>query len=236
VLPDLPSARHATTIAAGEIMQEIDLEPRRYRRLVVMDEFETRFTPSASAPRSRNKIQVRSPGAAEWARSRLEAGSGPGSKRNCIIFRIVRTMRRRASLPKIFFALNPGFACNQQKQCALLRNILSMEVVRMRKTLAILATVATVGATTMSAPAEARGWGWGPGIGIGFAVGALAAGAYGAYGPYGYYGPGYGYGYYGGPRYYGPGYYGYYGRPYYGPGYGPYAYYGGPYRYGWRRW
>ncbi len=73
----------------------------------------------------------------------------------------------------------------------------------MRKALAILATVATVGATAVSAPAQARGWGWGPGIGFGLAAGALAAGAYGAYGPYGYYGPGYGYyGY--GPRYYGP--------------------------------
>jgi hypothetical protein len=78
----------------------------------------------------------------------------------------------------------------------------------MRKALAILATVATVGATAVSAPAQARGWGWGPGIGLGLAAGALAAGAYGAYGPYGYYGPGYGYyGY--GPGYYRPAYYGY---------------------------
>jgi hypothetical protein len=110
----------------------------------------------------------------------------------------------------------------------------STEVLGMRKALVILATVATIGATAVSAPAQARGWGWGPGIGIGLAVGALTAGAYG---PYGYYGPGYGYyGY--GPRYYAPAYYGYYGRPYYGPGYGPYAYYGGPYyryRY-WRHW
>jgi hypothetical protein len=55
---------------------------------------------------------------------------------------------------------------------------------RMRKTLAILATVATVGATAVTAPAEARGRGIGPGL----AAGALAAGAAGAYG---YYGPGY---------------------------------------------
>ena len=40
----------------------------------------------------------------------------------------------------------------------------------MRKALAILATVATVGATAVTAPAQARGWGWGPGIGIGLAV------------------------------------------------------------------
>jgi hypothetical protein len=91
----------------------------------------------------------------------------------------------------------------------------------MKKTLAILATVATVGATTMPAPAQARG-GFGPGIAFGLAAGAIALGAAGAYG---YYGPGYGY--YGYPAYYGygPAYYGY-GPAYYGPGY---AYYGGPY-------
>jgi hypothetical protein len=90
----------------------------------------------------------------------------------------------------------------------------SLEEMRMIKSLAILATVATVGATTMSAPAEARGVG--PGLAFGLAAGALAAGALGASGPY-YYGPGYGY-------------YGYYGpRYYYAPG--PYAYYGGYYPY-----
>jgi hypothetical protein len=91
---------------------------------------------------------------------------------------------------------------------------------RMRKTLAILATLATIGATAVTAPpAEARGFG--PGLAFGLAAGALVAGAYGAWGPY--------YGYYG-PRYY-------YGPAYYGPG--PYAYYGGPYYYRhryWRRW
>jgi hypothetical protein len=88
----------------------------------------------------------------------------------------------------------------------------------MRKTLAVLATVAAVGATSMTArPAEARGWG--PGLAFSLAAGALAAGAYGAWGPY--YGPRY-YGYYG-PAYYGPAY------AYYGPG--PYAYDGGPYYY-----
>jgi hypothetical protein len=90
---------------------------------------------------------------------------------------------------------------------------------RMKKALAVLATVATVGATTMSAPAEARGWrgGWGPGIGFGLAAGALTAGALaaGAYGP--------SYGYYGYPAYYD-----------YGPG--PYAYYGGSYYYRHRHW
>jgi hypothetical protein len=85
------------------------------------------------------------------------------------------------------------------------------EGMRMRKTLAVLATVAAVGVTAITAPpAEARGFG--PGLGFGLAAGALAAGAlaYGAYRPYG--------------PYYGPRYY-----SYYGPGYGPYAYYGGPY-------
>jgi hypothetical protein len=86
----------------------------------------------------------------------------------------------------------------------------------MKKALAVLATVATVGATTMTAPAQARGLG--PGLAFGLAAGAIAAGAAGAYG---YYGPGYGYY---GPSYYGPAYY----------GNGPYAYYGGPYRH--RHW
>jgi hypothetical protein len=80
----------------------------------------------------------------------------------------------------------------------------------MRKTLAILATVAAVGATTVTAPAEARGIG--PGLAFGLAAGAIAAGAAGAYG---YYGPGYGYYGYRGPAY-GPG-YAYYGGPYGGP-------------------
>lgn len=92
----------------------------------------------------------------------------------------------------------------------------------MRKTFAILATVAAIGTAAVATPAEAR-WrgGWGPGIGFGLAAGALAAGAYGAYGPYGYYDP-----YYYGPRYrrvyYAPAPY-YYGPRYYAP---RYRYYG----------
>jgi hypothetical protein len=89
----------------------------------------------------------------------------------------------------------------------------------MRKTLAVLATAATLGGTMMAAPAEAqwrgRGWG-GPGLAFGLAAGALTAGAIAASHPY------YGTGYYYSPAYYGP---------------GPYAYYGGPiyrHRY-WRR-
>ena len=79
----------------------------------------------------------------------------------------------------------------------------------MKKTLAILATVATVGATAVSAPAEAHRFG--PGLAFGLAAGAITAGALGAYG---YYGPGYSYPYYGPSyAYYGPG-YGYYGHPY----------------------
>ena len=91
----------------------------------------------------------------------------------------------------------------------------------MRKTLAILATVATVSATAVSAPAEAHRFGVGPGLAFGLAAGALTAGALGAYG---YYGPDYGY-----ARYYGPA---------YAYGYGPaYGYYGGPYwhRHHWHR-
>jgi hypothetical protein len=91
----------------------------------------------------------------------------------------------------------------------------------MKKPLAILATVATLGATTMSAPAKAGGWGhhggWGPALGFGLAAGALTAGAIAASRPY-----------------YGPDYYGYYGPAYYGPG--PYAYYGGPYYVRHRHW
>jgi hypothetical protein len=134
------------------------------------------------------------------------------------------------------FYSGTGFQPQPTKAACVVANGISTEELCMRKALAILATVATIGATAASAPAQARGWGWGPGIGLGLAAGALTAGAvYGAYGPYGYYGPGY-YGYYR-PRYYGPAYYGYYGRPYYRPGYGPYAYYGGPYyRPYWRHW
>lgn len=85
----------------------------------------------------------------------------------------------------------------------------------MTRTLAVLATVATLGATTMAAPAEAH-WrgGIGPGLAFGLAAGALTAGALAATSPY-YYGPDY---------YYAPG-----PAYYYAPG--PYAYYGGPYYY-----
>src|SRR4030081_1714292 len=82
---------------------------------------------------------------------------------------------------------------------------------RMKKALAILATVATVAATTVPARAGARGGVCGPGLGFALAAGALIAGAAAA-SAYPYYGPGYGYYDYG-PAYYGP---------------GPYAYYGGP--------
>jgi hypothetical protein len=93
-----------------------------------------------------------------------------------------------------------------------------MEEKRMKKTLAVLATVGALVGTTLvvPAPAEAhwRGGGIGPGLAFGLAAGALTAGAIASsydYGP--------GYGYYGyGPRYYAPAYYApnaYYGRPYY---------------------
>jgi hypothetical protein len=94
---------------------------------------------------------------------------------------------------------------------------------RMKKTLAVVAAVATLGvATVLSAPAEARGRGIGPGLAFGLAAGAIAAGAAGAYGPY--YGPGYGYY---GPRYYSPGPYAYYDGPYYRHRYYRHHYYGG---------
>jgi len=82
----------------------------------------------------------------------------------------------------------------------------------MKKTLAVLATVAAIGVTAVAAPApaEARG-GIGPGLAFGLAAGAITAGAVAASRPYGYYDYG--------PRYYGPGPYAYYGG-------GP-AYYGG---------
>jgi hypothetical protein len=96
---------------------------------------------------------------------------------------------------------------------------------RMTRTLAVLATAVTLGATTMVAPAQARGIG--PGLAFGLAAGAITAGAIAATSPY-YYGPGYAYG---------PGYYYGPGPAYYGPG--PYAYYGGPHYYRhhyWRQW
>ena len=79
----------------------------------------------------------------------------------------------------------------------------------MKRTLAVLATAATLGVTAMTAPAEAHWRGGGAGLAFGLAAGAITAGALAATSPY-YYGPDY---YYGGPAYYGP---------------GPYAYYGGP--------
>lgn len=93
----------------------------------------------------------------------------------------------------------------------------------MKKTLAVLATVATVGVIAMAPPAEAGGRGIGPGLAFGLAAGAITAGAIAASQPSYGYGPGY---------YYGPSYA-------YGPG--PYAYYGGgPYYYRhhhhWRHW
>lgn len=84
----------------------------------------------------------------------------------------------------------------------------------MKKTLAVLATVAAVGVTAVAAPAPAEARHIGPGLAFGLAAGAITAGAIAASHPYGYYDPGYGY----------------YGRPvYYDYGPGPYAYYGGPY-------
>jgi hypothetical protein len=82
----------------------------------------------------------------------------------------------------------------------------------MKKTLAVLATVALVGAAAVSAPAPAQARGIGPGLAFGLAAGALTAGAIAASQPY-YYDS---YGYYGPRAYYAPAPYGYYGGgPYY---------------------
>jgi hypothetical protein len=126
------------------------------------------------------------------------------------------------AFPDIAPSRKPRFPATIENRARYLR-IHSMEE-SMKKTLAVLATVATLGVTAVSAPAPAEARGLGPGLAFGLAAGAIAAGAAGAYG------------------YYGPGYYGYYGPRYYAPAYyaaGPYAYYGGPYyrhhRY-WRHW
>jgi hypothetical protein len=122
--------------------------------------------------------------------------------------RFVRTVPRKF---RIFHPEEPGFLETMENRLRYFGRHL-MEKIPMKKALAILATVATIGATAVTAPAEARGIG--PGLAFGLAAGALTAGAVAsAYGPYGY-GPGYGY--YGRPAYYA-----------YGPG--PYAYYGGRY-------
>jgi len=88
----------------------------------------------------------------------------------------------------------------------------------MTRTMAVLATAATLGVATLAAPAPAEAhWrgGIGPGLAFGLAAGALTAGALAATSPYYYdYGPSY---------YYAPA------PAYYGPG--PYAYYGGPHYY-----
>jgi hypothetical protein len=76
----------------------------------------------------------------------------------------------------------------------------------MTRTLAVLATAAALGATTMAAPAQAHWHGAiGPGLAFGLAAGAITAGALAATspwpGPAHYYGAG-PYAYYGGPYYY----------------------------------
>jgi hypothetical protein len=77
----------------------------------------------------------------------------------------------------------------------------------MKKALGVLATVAVVGATAITAPAPAEARHIGRGLAFGLAAGAIAAGA--AASAYPYYDDDYG------PRYYGPGPYAYSGGPYY---------------------
>ncbi|MGY4487932.1 hypothetical protein ACVWWR_007123 [Bradyrhizobium sp. LM3.2] len=131
-------------------------------------------------------------------------------------FRTCRCNRARSiSFPPFrdFFTALSSTACAQPSRGGGVASANITEEI-MKKTLAILATVAAVGVTAIAAPApaEARGRGIGPGLAFGLAAGAITAGAVAASRPYGYgYGPGYGY----------------YGRPAYGYGPGPYAYYGG---------
>jgi hypothetical protein len=122
-----------------------------------------------------------------------------------------RTARYRSPCSEIFGGFRFRSARNHRRGAALSPQMRRRRV--MKKTFAVLATVAALGVTAVAAPAEARGRGIGPGLAFGLAAGAITAGAIAASHPYGYgYGPGYGY--YGGPAYYD-----------YGPG--PYAYYGG---------
>jgi hypothetical protein len=120
---------------------------------------------------------------------------------------------RAAVLPRVRFRLDGTSIArrNHQPFLAFVLRRVREGGMRMKKTLAVLATVGTV-ATSAMAPAPAEAHGIGPGVAFGLAAGALTAGAIAASHPY-YYGYGYG-----------PGYYGYYGRP-------AYAYYGGPYTY-----
>jgi hypothetical protein len=119
-----------------------------------------------------------------------------------------------------------AFPVRARRGAARMRNsrvVNAQEDMRMKRTLAVLATAGAVAAAAVTAPAPAQAHGIGPGLAFGLVAGALAAGALAE--PY-YYGPGYGY--------YGPRYTYYYGPGYYGPG--PYAYYGGPYIYRHRHW
>lgn len=133
--------------------------------------------------------------------------------------------RRHHTCDRINVRIEPEAALKPTKSMRVIRTVNTGEYL-MKKAAVILASAVALGATAVSAPAEAHGWrhGWGPGpaIGFGLAAGAVAAGVAGAYGPY--YGPRY---YYGGPRY--DGYYGPRYRPaYYGGYYGPRYGYGGP--------
>jgi hypothetical protein len=99
---------------------------------------------------------------------------------------------------------------------------------KMKKAALILATAATLVASSMTTSAEARGWGrpWGPGLAFGLAAGAIAASVAGPYG----YGPYYRPAYYGSPYYYGPRYV--FGPRYaYGPRFYRPAYYAAPVAY-----
>jgi hypothetical protein len=104
------------------------------------------------------------------------------------------------------FRRSAGFLRNRREIDALSRS--PSEEVAMKKALGVLATVAVVGATAITAPAPAEARHIGPGLAFGLAAGAVAAGAAASAYPY-YYDDYYG------PRYYGPGPYAYSGGPYY---------------------
>src|SRR6516225_3038087 len=131
------------------------------------------------------------------------------------------TRRPVPAAPDLFTTLLRGSVVVQSATATPGRRYLTraMEEKRMKKTLAVLATVAAVGATAVVAPAEARGIG--PGLAFGLAAGAITAGAVAASHPY-YYGDGY---YYGPHAYYAPAPYAYYGGPYYGAYYHRHVYY-----------
>lgn len=117
---------------------------------------------------------------------------------------------------------------NHRRAFALSGKANAKEDTSMKRTAAVLATVATLGVATVATPKPAEAYWGGPGLAFGLFAGALTAGAIAASSPY-WYGPDDYAGYYPG-YYYGPS-YAYVPAPayYYAPE--PYAYYHRPYYY-----